>query len=263
MNNLDETILKRLGFGFRRNSVHTARTIMMEELELLLEAIPNPSDIKQFINAIEENNCLGKRSVKSRTLTSRHLIELYSLDPNIAVFRTLLHFWNRDKDARVLLALLCASTRDILLKSSLKVILDTPESASLPREVMEEYIESLEPGRFSKVTLTSTAQNINSSWTKSGHLRGKAKKIRTRANPTPASVAFALYLGYLCGIRGPELFETDFIKMMDCNREKAIELAEIASQRGWILFKRIGNVMELLFPNLITKEEAEWLREQS
>lgn len=260
---MNEEILSKFGFGFGRNSVHASRTIMMEELVLLLEAVPNPSSIKQFINVIEEDNCLGKRSAKTRTLTSRHLIELYSLDPNVVIFRTLLYFWNREKEARTLLAILCASARDKLFRSSIKVIIETPESTILSRITMEEFIETLEPGRFSKATLKSIAQNINSSWTKSGHLTGRAKKIRRRANPTPASVSYALYLGFLCGIRGPELFETDFVKMMDCNREKAIELAEIASQKGWIVFKRIGNVMELLFPNLITKEEGEWLREQN
>jgi hypothetical protein len=43
----------------------------------------------------------------------------------------------------------------------------------------------------------------------------------------------------------------------------AIELAENASARGWIFFKRIGNVMEISLPNLITKEEADLIYEQN
>ncbi len=236
---------------------------MFEDLELLLETIPNTASIEEYRSAIQDANCLGKRTQKTRIYSTEYLVELYTLNPEIALFRTLLYFWKRDMEARPLLALLCSTSRDSLLRKSLKVIEDTPESAVLPRTLMEKYIEALEPARFSKATLKSIAQNINSSWTKSGHLTGRAKKIRTRANPTPASVSYALYLGFLCGVRGPELFETDFVKMMDCNREKAIELAEMASQKGWIVFKRIGNVMELLFPNLITKEEGEWLREQN
>ena len=263
MSNLNEIMLGKLGFSFGRNSVHSARTIMLEELELLLEAVPSPTDERQLIHAIIEDNCLGKRSTKSKTLTARHLVELYTLNPKIPIFRTLLYFWNREPEARPLIALLCSASRDSLLKNTLKVILDTPESAVLKREIMEKFIDDLEPGRFSKATLKSVAQNINSSWSKSGHLSGRVKKIRTRAKATPAAIAYALYLGYLYGVRGPELFETDYIKMMDCSREKAIELAEIASQRGWIVFKRIGNVMEILFPNLITPEEMEWLHEQN
>lgn len=263
VSNLNEAVLGKLGFSFGRNSVHAARTNMFEELELLLEAVPSPTDGKQLTNAIIEDNCLGKRSEKSKTLTARHLLELYTLEPKVSIFKTLLYFWNRESEARPLLALLCSSARDSLLKNSLKVILDTPETAVLERETMEDYIDSLEPGRFSKATLKSVAQNINSTWTKSGHITGRAKKVRTQAKAKPAAVAYALYLGYLCGNRGPELFETDFMKSMDCSREKAIELAEIASQRGWIVFKRIGKVMEVLFPNLISAEEVEWLREQN
>lgn len=236
---------------------------MLEELELLLEEVPNPTDENELLNAIINENCLGKRSAKSKELTARHLVELYALNPKIPIFRALLYFWNREPDARPLLALLCSSTRDSLLSSSHRIIHETPNTTILSREKMENFIDSLEPGRFSKATLRSVAQNINSSWTKSGHLQGRVKKLRAQAKATPAAVAYALYLGYLCGVRGPELFETNLTIMMDCSREKAIELAEVASQRGWIIFKRIGNVMEILFPNLITAEEMEWLREQN
>ena len=51
--------------------------------------------------------------------------------------------------------------------------------------------------------------------------------------------------------------------MLDCSFDKAIELAEEASRKGWIVFKRVGDVIEVLFPNLINEQEMEWLREQS
>ena len=57
------------------------------------------------------------------------------------------------------------------------------------------------------------------------------------------------------------LFETEYIAMLDCNREKALELAEQASARGWMVMKRVGNIVEALFPQLINQEEAGWLRE--
>ena len=40
-------------------------------------------------------------------------------------------------------------------------------------------------------------------------------------------------------------------------------LAEEASRKGWIVFKRVGVVIEVLFPNLINQEEKEWLRGQN
>jgi len=94
-------------------------------------------------------------------------------------------------------------------------------------------------------------------------LTGKVRKIRTRANPPPGAVSFALLLGYLTGARGGSLFNTEYAKLLDCSFERALSLAEDASRRGWIVFKRVGDVIEVMFPNLITAEEMEWVREQS
>jgi hypothetical protein len=126
---------------------------------------------------------------------------------------------------------------------------------------METFIDGNEPGRFSEATLKSTAQNINSTWTQSGHLVGRKEKIRSGANPTPGSAAYALFLGFLSGARGEALFTTEYAKLLDCSANKAMELAEEAARRGWIVFKRVGNVMEVLFPNLLTNQELEWVRE--
>ena len=87
--------------------------------------------------------------------------------------------------------------------------------------------------------------------------------MRSRATPTAGSVSYTLFLGYLTGSRGQALFQTEYTKLLDCTFDKAIELAEAASRKGWIVFKRVGDVIEILFPNLIDQEEMEWLREQS
>ena len=58
-------------------------------------------------------------------------------------------------------------------------------------------------------------------------------------------------------------FSTEYIKLLDCSFEKATSLAEIASRKGWIVYKRIGDIMEVQFPNLFTKEELGWIYEQN
>jgi len=256
--------IQRFGFRFDRVGVHTSRTIMLEDLRLLLSSVSNRNAAKSdYLRAIEEDNCLSKRCGKTRKLSSGHLVYLYSLDPSLTVFRVLLYFWNRDVDGQPLLALLCAYGRDALLRMSAPFILKFVEGEIVRRKSLEEYIDDKYPGRFSKATLTSTAQNLNSTWTKSGHLIGKARKIRSRAKPTPGSVSYALFLGYLTGFRGEALFTTEYARLLDCSIERAIELAEDASRRGWIVFKRIGNVIEVQFPNLITSQEREWIRDQN
>ena len=72
-----------------------------------------------------------------------------------------------------------------------------------------------------------------------------------------------MLLGYLTDVRGQALFQSEYIKLLDRTFDRAIELAEEASRKGWIVFKRVSDVIEVLFPNLINQEEMEWLREQN
>lgn len=262
--NIHNKKLERLGFSYERGGVHTARTMMLAELRALLSFVDAADAAKaDYLEAIQTANCLGKRSGKTRTLTFRHLVDLYALDPRLLVFRALRFFWKRDVDGQPLLAALCAYSRDPLLRATAPFVLGFQEGATVTREAIEEFIDAQEPGRFSKATLKSTAQNINSSWTQAGHLVGRVRKVRTCAVATPGAVSFALLLGYVSGLRGESLLKSDFTRMLDCPFEKTIELAEDASRRGWISLKRVGQVVEVLFPNLITAQEMEWLREQN
>lgn len=256
--------LERFGFVFRRGGAHLSRTMMLDELQSLLSHVDNLEAAKDdYLRAIKEDNCLRKRSGENRVLSAKHLVELYALDSSLAIFRALLRFWRRDEESRPLLALLCAYARDPILRISAPFILNHPEGAVVSRQALEKFIDDQEPGRFSRMTLKSTAQNIGATWTKSGHLKGRAKKIRSRARATPPAGAYALLLGYLSGSRGGNLFQTDYARLLDCSAERAVELAEEAARRGWIIFKRVGEVMEVLFPNLLTAREMEWVHGQN
>ena len=253
-------------FGFRNDigGAHLARTIMVDELKLLFSHV-NASDAEKetYVQSIIKDNCLNKRSDKTRRLTARHLVTLYGLDPNLTLFRCFRFFWERDKKGRPLLALLIAIGRDTILKSTIPFIQGYAIGNRVQRDALEIFIDDLDTGRFSPATLKSTAQNVNSSWTQSGHLQGRVKKIRSAAEATPGAAAFAVLLGYLSGVRGESLFKTEFVQLLDCSMEKSIELATEASRKGWIVVKRLGSVIEVLFPNLLTEQEMEWVREQS
>ncbi len=155
----NEETLSRFGFRFDNGSAHTARTMMFKDLQLLFDYL-NYADASKndYLKAIIEENCLSKRSEKTRLLTARHLVYLYSLDPNITVFRVLRFFWERDLNGRPLLALLCSYTRDSLLRTSASFIMPQPEGANVSSHALGGYIEQKEPGRFSEATLKSLAQ---------------------------------------------------------------------------------------------------------
>jgi hypothetical protein len=201
--------LQRFGFSSETGGAHASRTIMVDELRRLLVVVQDPlADRDKYRLAIIEENALGKRSAKTRALTFRHLADLYGLDPKLLVFRGLRFFWDRDPDGQALLALQCAFARDALLRSSAPFISSKSEGVTMSRESMEVHIETLFPNRFSAATLKSTAQNLNSSWTKAGHLSGRAVKIRCKAYPTPGNAAYAVFLGHLAGLRGLSLFSS-------------------------------------------------------
>jgi len=258
----NRAILSRFGFSFDTGSTHMARTYMLSELQTLLAyaAQPNTSPA-EYRRVIVEENCLHKRSGQTRILTSRHLVALYTLDPAQSIFRTLRFFWSRDPEGQPLLALLCAYVRDALLRASAPFVLETAPAVVFPRTAMEEHLASMYPDRFSTATRTSIAQNLLSTWTQTGHLQGKLHKIRTRPVTTLGAVAYALYLGYLAGERGQMLFSSPYTTLLDAPVAELIDLADTAARRGWLVFKHIGDVIEVQFPHLLTTEEKEWLRE--
>jgi hypothetical protein len=256
--------LRKFGFRLGRGGLHIGRTIMLEDLQRLFQCVNDPSSQKaDYVKAIVENNCLGKRSGKNKELSSRFLATLYSLDPSVAAFRGLRYFWERDIEAQPLLALLCAYSRDDLLRMSAPFVLSLKEGETVHRETFAEFLEKKAPGRFSESSLNSLVRNLCGTWTRSGHLVEMAGKFRSRAKATAGSVAYALFIGYLLGIRGENLFSSQFGRLLDCSAGRSIELAEEASRRGWIVFNHLAKVMEVQFPNLLTSQEREWTHQQN
>ncbi len=137
-------LLNRFGFRQSRGGVHLARTMMFEELRLLLSFIDDPQAEKPvYRRAVEEDNCLGKRSVKNRTLTARHLSDLYALDPHCALFRGLRYFWDRDVEGRPLMAVICAFARDSVFRSSAPFIQGFSRGSRVTREALAAFIDNL------------------------------------------------------------------------------------------------------------------------
>jgi hypothetical protein len=255
--------LERFGFNPTGGGVHTARTMMFAELGLLFSAVPAVDASKaEYRAAVVDRNCLGKRSITNRRLTMSHLATLYGLDSSLVVFRALRSLWERDPAGRPVLALECAFARDPLLRKAAPFILERPLASVVTRDEVEEHLEELYPGRFSRVTRETVAQDIDATLTDSKHLVGKAVKKRSKAVATVGTAAYALLLGYLEGARGAGLFETDYARLLDVSKERIIELATDASAHGWIVFKHISDVYDVSFPSVLTAQEMGWIRGQ-
>jgi len=223
---------------------------MLLELALLFEAVPPDASPERYFEAVLHHNVLHKPTTPTRSKTFKYLRELYGLDPTSILFPPLRRLWASDSAAHPALALLTAVVSDTLLRSSAEFVLSLEPGASVTTSDFCQVIASAFPQRFGAGTLTSTAQNIASSWTQSGHLRGKTRKIRSQVKATPASVAFALYLGYLEGARGLMLYETLWARLLDQTPAELDVYSRAAAQQGWLEYRRIGDVAELSFGGL-------------
>lgn len=251
-------------FGFRLDSAgaHTARTIMIPELEALLGAVEmNFASFADYRNAIISDNCLHKRSASNRERTLSNMNILYGLDDRIPIFRLLKTLWKKDAGSLPQLAFLCASMRDKLLRELSPWMISHPEGSQVSRSDLEAQITKLYPDRFSAITLRSTSQNLNASWAQAGFTQGRITKTRIKVNPEVAAVTYTLLLAYLSGDRGIRLFESEYTQLLDCPKDELLSLAELASRKGWIRMKRIGDVVDLCFDPILKEAEVKFVQD--
>lgn len=248
MNN--DKYLIDLGFKFGKNGAHAARSMMIEELQHLLLARDESATKDDYEDDITNFNILHKPTEKSRQLTYRHLVDLYSLDRSTMLFDVFRSWWDIREEAQPILALQLAVARDPILRSSVPVIRQLELGEHLPREVMEANLAKDDPDRFSAASLKSFSQNINGTWTQAGFLSGKAKKYRATPKVNFVNVAYALFLAHCHGLSGQRLFDSFWCQMLCQNTNTLYDLAYMASLRGLIKYKHAGDVIEISFPDI-------------
>lgn len=242
-----------VGWGFRagERGTHTSRTIMLEEMAHLLAATSVAATRNDYVSAVMEDNCLGKRTAATRGLSLQRLTELYGLDRRLVLFRVMGKLWERHETSRPLLALLLALARDPLLRATATAVLRTPDGHEFARQPMTEALSEVAGERLSGATLDKVVRNASSSWTQSGHLRGRSRKTRQRVRATPAATAYALLIGYGCGSRGRLLFGTPWCAILDAAESELLELAVQAKALGLLDLKQAGSIVEVSFPALL------------
>jgi len=232
-------------------STHASKTMMLSELFLLLEAVPTDGSEDDYRRAVLEDNVLLKKSDSTRKKSLRHLRELYGLDGQDLLFTVLRTLYDHDPASLPLLALLTAVARDSLLRSTAPLILETPAGAPVGADSLSEVVAEAFPDRLTPVTLESVGKRTASSWTQSGHLKGRVNKIRVRAAASVGAVVYALLLGHLSGVRGLPLYEMLWARLLDIPPNEIDALAFAASQRGLLEYRRMGDVAEFGFSMLL------------
>lgn len=238
------------GFRIEPRGTHTSKTMMLREIRMLLAATDGQTPFEEMRRLVMEENLTLKTTLSTRRETFRRLSELYGLRADILLYRALRDLWDVDEAEQPLLALLCAMARDPLLRVTAPFVLEQPLGETVSRDALKEQIAIAFPGRYSPATLHGIGKNTISSWEQAGHLSGRLKKVRACAAPGPASAAYSLFLGYLCGVRGLYLFDTLWAKALDTTPTNLDASAFTASQRGWLEYRKMGDVCEISFSHL-------------
>lgn len=249
-------------WGFRSGDrgTHTSRTIMLDELTQLLDAVPGEARRQDYADGVTHDNCLGKRTAATRQLSLQRLTELYGLDIRLLLFRALRNFWGQHASSRPLLALLLALVRDPLLRATAGAVIATPFGHEFGRQAMKDDLVEAVGERLNEATLDKVVRNAASSWTQSGHLRGRGRKIRQRVEAPAAAVTYALLVGFATGRRGRLLFEAPWTAVLDASPGALVDIAVDANRLGLLDLKHSGQMIDVTFPAMFTRREWELIR---
>lgn len=223
----------------------TSNTIGLGHLRDLLREVPQGADLSGYAAAIIEENALGRSSAAGRKRTLRHMRELYLLDPSRREFVALRRLWEADPSAQPLLAGLLAFTRDELLRGSYSAIREAAKGALVTSADLAAAAGADGGSGLSPATLAKVGRNTSSCWTQTGHLTGRAVKRRTTAIAKPASVAYAVFLGYLSGLRGSLLLDTPWTALLDAEPPRLRSLLDEAVRAGFLDVRSAGQVLDI------------------
>ncbi|MCX6698531.1 MAG: hypothetical protein NTV68_01175, partial [Methanomicrobiales archaeon] len=224
---------------------HTGRTIMFKELALLFNATTKINTIDEIRNMVYDENILHKKSISGRKKSFSNLKKTYGLDPTIPLYNTLRWAWDvSEEKERPLLALLCALSRDASLRVTAPYIFSLIPGKIADKEKVSALIEQNYPNRYSPASITSMTQNLLSSWTQSGHLKGIKNKTRIKVDSNTPACVFALATGYLAGFRGRLLLDTIWMRSLDATDYEIKESISRAMKKGWVRYRESGGMME-------------------
>lgn len=225
-----------------------SHTIGVPHLVELLREVPSDAPAEQYRQAVVEGNVLGRPTLAGRQRSFRHLRELYFLDPGRAEFTALRYFWDIDPSSRPLLAGLLAVIRDEVLRASFTAIADLPAGSGVTSADLTAAVSAQFGNEMSESTLGKTGRNTGACWTQTGHLAGRAKKVRIDVEAQPAAIAYAAYLGHLAGGRGLGILDNPWSQILGLAPGRSLEVLRDAHTQGLLDLLVAGNVVDVSFP---------------
>lgn len=223
---------------------HQSKTMMLSELTTIL-GVAEGRGLLESIAAVQHENILGKHSTAAAVSALKNLTSLYSLKAPPPITRAMVRLWKDSPESRPLLAVLCALARDPILRDTAHAVLASPVGSSVGTSDLTRALAKKHQDRFSFATLRSVGQNCAATWTQSGHLSGRVKKVRTRVDATPEAVAFAAFIAQSAGFGGPAILTSPWMTALDASPDEQLGLLRRAQGRGLVRVRHAGAVFEL------------------
>lgn len=200
---------------------------MLAELSAVLANVPQASGAADYREAILQRNVLGKTTDSTRRESLRRLRELYALDEATPIFGLLRKLQAIDTASLPLLAVQVAWARDPLLRATTPPVIDASEGERVETASLAQAFEAAFPNQYSELSRNQTARHAASSWTQSGHLAGRAKKVRQQIKPTAVVVTMAFFLGDVAG------YHESVVEVSNDNIVTLFTPRSYSSSRAW------------------------------
>ena len=162
-----------------------------------------------------------------------------------------------------MLAFLAAAARDPLLREMTPFVLDIAARASvvaptaIAKHLKRQYPQPVPgldaAGHGAAAGLIVDAGGLPE---RQGHEAAQPGRV------TPGHAAFALLLGYLCGLRASCCWTRLWTRLLDRTPAELADLAVEASRQGWLHYKAAGCVVEITFPGLLKPQEEKAAHDQ-
>lgn len=241
--------------GSSPGGANISASMLLPALQTLLASAPSNAEFAAYQRQAIDYNVLGRETFEGRRRTFRALREMYLLDRQRILFRGLRDLWDEDPVSQPLLAGLSVLARDSSFRATAQLVLGTRPNNSISNAMMADVLIAAFPG-YSRSTAEKVGRNTSASWGQMGHLVGRTNKVRALVVATPASMTYAMFLGYLQGRRGGALLDSEWVAFLDVAPGEREAIAMDAARKGYLEYKTGGNVVEVGFRHLLRPTEG-------
>lgn len=234
----------------------SARSALFTDLQLLLDARPEPLTSDEYRKLVIEENCLNRSSTAARRKLWEELRKRYLLDRRIPLYKAFWCEWHRSKSdpERALTAYTLLALNDKLV-ADLGTQWLYPYLRRAPAELRVNDVRNfltytaktdhVEVGNWTEQTQLSVAQHYMASVRDFGLARGKLVKSSVRPALYASPVRLLITGLRLAGKSDPEIVTAPVFRLLALEGIEVIEALGELNRQGELRFRMQADVIEL------------------